>query len=457
MKKAIVCVMVFFMIIFTSCYVVPPVSETPQQISPKPSAPPPTQPQPQQPQRVCESGAELIVGTEATELYPAVNPVDTNLIAYTACGSGEMNSYDIWIYRIPEKSAIRVTTEPNANELFPSWTKDGEALIFDSDRIPGSGRTLWQIDVPGGLKPVRLLLSEGQLAMRGKVSPAPGGNPDIVFESPLFTTISTLLAPPPNACTDMNFPRPTLDLKSRIWTMHPNGTGLRCLVEGASPAWSPLGDKIAYASNINGNWDIWIMDSKGGNQIQLTSSPSDEIEPTWSPDGKSIAFASNQSGNWDIWVIGVEGGPKTMITSSSQDEGGPCWATNGYIYYHSFCRGNWDIWRIPAPALTGPSLITGKPYKTETISPRIQVLNGTRIKGLAAKVAQALQDMGYNVVGIGNARTRTAKTTTIYYALEFKDAAKEIALKLQGDQFIHPRTFPSPGSDITIVVGKNMK
>lgn len=456
MKKVIL--FVCLLALFLSCYVAPP-QETPKPTTQIPAVTTPAKEQPALPapvQKVCETGAELIVGTDAQELYPQVNPLDTNLVVYIACGAGELTSYDIWLYRIPEKSAIRVTTDGFSNELFPSWTKDGKSIIFDSDKIPGTGRTLWQIDAAGGNKPTRLLLSESQVAIKGSISPSPSGTQEIVFESPRSDMIQQLMAPYPNSCQDKTFPRQKADFKSRIWTMNPNGTGLRCLTDGQYPAWSPLGDKIAYASNASGNWDIWIMDNKGGNQVQLTSSPSNEIEPSWSPDGQSIVFVSDQSGNWDIWAISIDGGPKMQLTSSNADEGGPFWSSNGYIYYHSYCRGNWDIWRIPAPPLKGPSQLV---YSKKGLAKeaRIEVLNGTRIKGLAAKVAQMLTDMGYNVVKIGNARTKKAKTTRIYYSLEYKEIAKELADILPREQYITPRGFLSPASDITIIVGANMR
>ncbi len=452
---------VLLLVMFLSCYVAPPVEtkRPPEETKPAVATTPAVQAQAVSPAgvpKVCETGAELIVGTDAQELYPKVNPVDTNLLVYISCGGGELSSYDVWTYRIPEKSSVRITTDGNSNELFPSWTKDGKSIIFDSDRIPGAGRTLWQTELPGGTKPIRLLLSESQVAMYGSISQSPMGAKEIVFESPSFDRIKSILALPPNSCDDKNFPRYGADFKSKIWTMNPNGTGLRCLLDGRDPAWSPLGDKIAYSSNLNGNWDIWVMESKGGNQIQLTSSPFDELEPCWSPDGKMIAFASNQSGNWDIWVISVDGGPKMQLTSSVVDEGGPCWSANGYIYYHSLCRGNWDIWRIPAPPLQAPSLLA-KLEKKLSKEARIEVLNGTRIKGLAAKVAQKLSDMGYNVVRIGNARTRKQTTTKIYYSLEYKDIARELSEILPREQYIFPRGFKSPGTDITIIVGRNMR
>ena len=58
------------------------------------------------------------------------------------------------------------------------------------------------------------------------------------------------------------------------------------------PAWSPDGTRIAFASNRDGNYDIYSMASDGTDVQQLTRTDAQEAEPAWSPDGKQIAYAS---------------------------------------------------------------------------------------------------------------------------------------------------------------------
>jgi len=74
------------------------------------------------------------------------------------------------------------------------------------------------------------------------------------------------------------------------------------------PAFSPAGDKVAYAGNRANNWDIWVVGVDASNPVQLTSGPANDIHPSWSPDGKYIAYCSlgPRSKQWELWVVDVQ-------------------------------------------------------------------------------------------------------------------------------------------------------
>ena len=77
-----------------------------------------------------------------------------------------------------------------------------------------------------------------------------------------------------------------------------------------APAPSPDGTKIAFMSAGRdgvGSWEIFVMDSNGGNVTRLTDSVSNDGLPAWSPDGSAIAFASDRDGVWGIWAMNPDG------------------------------------------------------------------------------------------------------------------------------------------------------
>ena len=83
-----------------------------------------------------------------------------------------------------------------------------------------------------------------------------------------------------------------------------------------SPLWmrycaiSPDGQTIAFSYQ----GDIYTVPSSGGKARQLTTHPAHDTRPVWSPDGQRIAFASNRSGNFDVFLMNKEGGEPKRIT-----------------------------------------------------------------------------------------------------------------------------------------------
>jgi Tol biopolymer transport system component len=78
----------------------------------------------------------------------------------------------------------------------------------------------------------------------------------------------------------------------------------------AAPAPSPDGTRIAFMSfdrDGAGNWEIFVMDSNGGNVTRLTNDGGNDGLPAWSPDGSTIAFASDRDGVWGIWAMNPDG------------------------------------------------------------------------------------------------------------------------------------------------------
>jgi len=77
-----------------------------------------------------------------------------------------------------------------------------------------------------------------------------------------------------------------------------------------APVPSPDGTKIAFMSvgrDGAGSWEIFVMDSNGGNVTRLTDNRANDGLPAWSPDGSTIAFASDRDGVWGIWAMNPDG------------------------------------------------------------------------------------------------------------------------------------------------------
>ena len=91
------------------------------------------------------------------------------------------------------------------------------------------------------------------------------------------------------------------------------------------PKWSPDGKWIAFASDRDGNFDLFVIRSDGsGGAWQITHDSMDEMHPTWSPDGKFLAYcAKDPRGIWYLWKVKLEGSQHTQLVPGLFPEWSP--------------------------------------------------------------------------------------------------------------------------------------
>ncbi len=95
------------------------------------------------------------------------------------------------------------------------------------------------------------------------------------------------------------------------------------------PDWSPDGQRIVYVSTLGGDAEIVVMDADGGNRVQLTDNNAKDADPAWSPDGEWIAFSSDRDGDFELYVMRVDGSDVRQLTFNDSDDFGPRWSPDG--------------------------------------------------------------------------------------------------------------------------------
>ncbi len=91
------------------------------------------------------------------------------------------------------------------------------------------------------------------------------------------------------------------------------------------PALSPDGSFLAYSSNQNGNYEIYVKPLQAGSrEVQLTADGGENFQPAWSPDGKQIAYHSQKHGG--IWLIPALGGTTRLLSDFGSK---PEWSPDG--------------------------------------------------------------------------------------------------------------------------------
>ena len=178
--------------------------------------------------------------------------------------------------------------------------------------------------------------------------------------------------------------------------------------DAGSPAWSPDGSRIAFASNRDAfGMNIWVVAAEGGTPVKHTQLGG--TTPDWSPDGTRIVFGSHRDFNGEIYVMNADGPGQTRLTNTSDaSEQEPVWSPNGSkIAYTSHRAGAAHIWVMNADG-TGQVQLTSLTDGSINLSPAWSP-DGTKIVFTAFRAGR--QDL-YTMNADGTNQTRITDTTT---------------------------------------------
>ncbi len=207
-------------------------------------------------------------------------------IVLNADGQGKDN---LWTVN-PDGSAARESSL-HPEDAHPSWSPDGQRLLFDSEFYTWgeAGDRIWTIwvqnSVDKGSEPV-------SVSVAGRVVP---GRAPLWLDNDWIVYTGCNFWEGAGSCGLYTAPS---------W----GGDRARQLTTGADDvAGDVLGDRIVYASRLDGNWEIYTVNFDGGGKANLTNNPGNDGLPAFSPDGRNIAFVSDRGGVWAIWVMNDNG------------------------------------------------------------------------------------------------------------------------------------------------------
>ncbi|MBC7250283.1 MAG: PD40 domain-containing protein, partial [Anaerolineae bacterium] len=103
---------------------------------------------------------------------------------------------------------------------------------------------------------------------------------------------------------------------------------------------SPQTFRLAFASDRDGNLEVYVMDGDGQNVRRLTEYPTWDSYPAWSPDGTQLAFlrlSMTEAGEMasveenGLYLINSDGGDEVQLVSVAKMsvESAPAWSPDG--------------------------------------------------------------------------------------------------------------------------------
>jgi DNA-binding winged helix-turn-helix (wHTH) protein/Tol biopolymer transport system component len=200
-----------------------------------------------------------------------------------------------------------------------AWLADGSGFLVAAWDNLDAGSQLWHVTFPGGV-PTRIY-----------------GDLNDYFDLSLTAnseTLVTIQRQPQLSVRAINLTEE--ERQTKQLTFATNGSdGLFCLT-------TTPGGKIIYYSERGDTGDLWIMDSDGSNQMQLTFDEPKEDGATVSPDGRSVVFDVASQG---IWKIDLDGGNRRQLTKDGMF---PVYSADGNWIFYTLPRERWSLWKVPS-------------------------------------------------------------------------------------------------------------
>ena len=299
-------------------------------------------------------GTPMIVAGDryATEYWSAPSP-DGSTVAITARGMpfaqwwrnghSHLDESEIWlVHDVAVGSAstprYEAVTSGGAKSGWPMWSPDGGTIYFMSDR--SGSENLWSRVASGG-EPRQLTRFTGGRLLWPAIS---ADGKAITFERDFGVwtydvasgqahqvNVALRGAPAGHGTEHLTLTNGiqqlalSPDAKKVAFVVHgeifaasakDGGDATRVTeTPGAEEqiAWAPDSRRLAYSSDRDGAWHIWLYDFGTRTERQLTRGRENDITPRWSPDGKQLAF---ERGGRELHVLDVASGTDRKVATA---------------------------------------------------------------------------------------------------------------------------------------------
>jgi tetratricopeptide (TPR) repeat protein/Tol biopolymer transport system component len=270
----------------------------------------------------------LVTPTPAATLTPTPTAALTGKIAFTLWNGAK---YDVWVTNVdgsgraiiigemrqpafsPDGSRIAVNGEAhyhmhlhvadaNGSNLIevsehledsrPSWAPDGYHIVFDST-MHGDRRSRIYI------------LDDVTKRTEGHILRNAGG--DTFGRDPFWLPDGRIVY---RGCDYW-----ATGANCGLYIVPPDGSAIptRLTTDSSDMAPAAHGNKVAFMSMRDGNWEIYSINTDGSDLKRLTNNGVNDGLPAFSPNGQFIALVSDEGGKWAIWAMSADGSGRRKL------------------------------------------------------------------------------------------------------------------------------------------------
>jgi hypothetical protein len=235
---------------------------------------------------------------------------DGSWVAFTELSSDRSR---IMTMRADGSARTNITANGAYYDLVPSISPDGSRIAYTSDR--------------SGNYEVYTIAADGTDERRITTNAS-----SATFVGPKYSPDGTkLLLAMRESSTNTN---------QDLYILNADGTGpLQRLTTGVNNAegrtWSPDGTRIVFNNMLKGVGQIFVINTNGAGMKQITTNSGNtppinlsdffptirgDVTPAWSPDGEWIAFASDRTGNFEVNIVRPDGSALSQVTYTTNHE-----------------------------------------------------------------------------------------------------------------------------------------
>lgn len=265
--------------------------------------------------------AAAIAATLTAQATPTPRPTSTlrptptraaAAAALLAYAYGNVGNADIHVYD-PAGARTWAVADRACDEAEPDWMPDGRSVVYQADC---DGRyDLYLADMT--TRAIRRLTATNDRDER---------EPDVSADGMWLAY-------------RVNRESNARNVDGELWVLNLGGGDPQPLgVSGRSPSWSPDGSRLAFMSERESNWEVYVYSLADRTTRRLTHCSPNCRFPAWSPDGQWIVYHTTTGADTadaeTIWRIPASGGEAALLVTGS-GAGRPTWSGEGWIAFNS--------------------------------------------------------------------------------------------------------------------------